>query len=165
MRLKGMPVISLAALLSVGTSNAVANQELEDAEKAVIDAEMALVEVEAATSPWFFVGHSVSGFDYYINIDTIKKYKQYEPLRYENSGLDFANSHTKAWWRVVRTNGDYDQIQTKFYCLNNAAVNVSGIMYSEDGIYKGDLKSSSFVEPIIPDTVHADISKTVCELY
>lgn len=159
-----MSVILLVALLSVGTSNAVANQDLEDVEKAVMDAENALLEIEASWSPWFFVGHSVSGFDYYINIDTIKKYNQYEPLRYKNGSLDSANSHTKAWWRAVRTNGDYDQIQTKFYCLNNAAVNVSGIMYSEDNIYKGNLKSSSFVEPIIPDTVHADISKTVCEL-
>jgi hypothetical protein len=157
MRSKDMPVILLAALLSVGTSNAVANQELEDAEQAAIDAEMALLEAEAAMSPWFFVGHSVSGFNYYINVDTIRKYNQYEPLRYENGDLDFANSHTKAWWRVVRTNGDYDQIQTKFYCPKNAAVNVSGIMYSEDGTYKGNLKSSSFVEPIIPDTVHANI--------
>ena len=156
MEFKGTQIILVATLFLFAT-NAIADQALEDAYQAMI-------EIKTAMSPWSFIGSSVSGFDYYINLDTIKKYNQYEPLRYENGGLDFAEAHTKAWWSVVRINGDYDQIQTKFYCSKNAAVNVSGIMYTEDGIYKGNLKSSSFVEPIIPDTVHADISATACEL-
>ena len=165
MRLKNTPVISLTFLMFFFFTYALAIQQLEDMDQAVIDAEQALLAIEdSESSPWFFVGHSVSGFDYYLNIDTIKKYSQYKPLRYKHGGLDFTETHTKAWWRVVRTNGDYDQIQTKFYCSKSSAINVSGIMYSKDDIYQGDLKFSSFVEPIIPDTVHADISKTVCEL-
>ncbi|GAF53684.1 hypothetical protein JCM18900_12275 [Psychrobacter sp. JCM 18900] len=53
-------------------TNALAIQQLEDMDQAVIDAEQAVIE-DSKSSPWFFVGHSVSGFDYYLNIDTIKK--------------------------------------------------------------------------------------------
>ena len=164
MRFKYISVILLSVLLSACATNKVAEQQsLIAANQEIKDAQIALLEASNG-SPWVFVGHSVKGFDYYININTIKKYNQYEPLRYENGSVDFAETHTKAWWRVVRNDGAYDQLQTKFYCSKNAAINTAGVMYSKDDIYKGDLKSNSFVEPVIPNTVHADISKMACEL-
>lgn len=164
MKFKHISVILLSVSLSACATNKVAEQQsLIAANQEIKDAQIALLEASNG-SPWVFVGHSVKGFDYYININTIKKYSQYESLRYENGSVDFAETHTKAWWRVVRNDGAYDQLQTKFYCSKNAAINTAGVMYSKDDIYKGDLKSNSFVEPVIPNTVHADISKMACEL-
>ena len=164
MKFKYISVILLSVLLSACATNKVAEQRsLIAANQEIKDAQIALLEASNG-SPWVFVGHSVKGFDYYININTIKKYNQYEPLRYENGSVDFAETHTKAWWRVVRTDGDYDKLQTKFYCSKNAAINISGVMYSKDDIYKGDLRTNNFVEPVIPDTVYADVSKMAFEL-
>jgi hypothetical protein len=165
MRFKYVSLILLSVSLSAcATNNKVAERQLLiAAEQDVRDAQIALLEA-SNDSPWIFVGHSVNDFDYYININTIKKYNQYESLRYENGNVDSAEIHTKAWWRVVKTDGDYDQLQTKFYCSKNAAINISGVMYSKDSIYKGDLRTNNFVESVIPDTVYADILKMACEL-
>lgn len=120
--------------------------------------------VESNGSPWVFIGSSVTGVNYYLNVESIKKHNGYESLIYKNGGYDSTEQHVKAWWKAVKGNGDYDQIQSKFYCSKEAAINTSGVMYSKDGLYIGDLIIDKFVAPLIPNTVHADIANMACKL-
>ena len=138
----------------------------------VADAQQAAAEAEAAAeadldnSPWIYVGTSTTGMDYYLDSTSIKKESSnYDPLRYENGTLDFANSYKRAWWKTVKTNGDYSKIQTKFYCSKDVTIDIASANYDVNNNYIGSPNIKNKLDPVIPDTVFSKIAEIVCNVY
>ena len=136
---------------------------------AAADAEAAETAAELVglyNSPWIYVGTSTTGMDYYLDSTSIKKESgKYEPLRYENGTLDFANSYKRAWWKTVKTNGDYSKIQTKFYCSKDVTIDIASANYDINNNYIGSPNIKSKLDPVIPDTVFSKIAEIVCNVY
>lgn len=136
---------------------------------AAADAEAAETAAELVglyNSPWIYVGTSTTGMDYYLDSTSIKKESgKYEPLRYENGTLDFANSYKRAWWKTVKTNGDYSKIQTKFYCSKDVTIDIASANYDINNNYIGSPNRKNKLEPVIPDTVFSKIAEIVCNVH
>ena len=153
--------------LTAWEAEVLADAQAAAAEAEVLaDAQAAAAEVGLYNSPWIYVGTSTTGMDYYLDSTSIKKESgKYEPLRYENGTLDFANSYKRAWWKTVKTNGDYSKIQTKFYCSKDVTIDIASANYDINNNYIGSPNRKNKLEPVIPDTVFSKIAEIVCNVH
>lgn len=103
---------------------------------------------------------------YYLDSTSIKKESgKYEPLRYENGTLDFANSYKRAWWKTVKTNDEYTMIQTKFYCNKDVTLDIAHANYDANNNYIGKSNTTNKLDPVIPGTVFFKLSNLVCNYF
>ncbi len=163
-------------------TQSVASNSYSSSDLAVIETQRAAADAEAAAaaaageaeamidalydSPWIYVGTATTGLDYYLDSTSIKEEtSRYEPLRYENGTLDFANSYKRAWWKTVKTNGDYSKIQTKFYCNKDVTIDIASANYDVNNNYIGSPNRTNKLDPVVPDTVFSKIAEIVCNVY
>lgn len=167
MKYKVIPLLCLPIAISACTSTSAINssyQVLKDTEKAAKDAEI-MAEVAANNgSPWIFIGTSTYDLDYYLDLTSIEdKTYSHDLLRYGDYSIDFAESHIKAWWKIVDTQGNYTMTQSKFYCSKGATTSISSVRYDSNDQYLGKANISGDVSSVIPGTVFSGIVKRVCE--
>lgn len=134
--------------------------------KIIADAESAAEQTNS--SPWIFIGTSTYEKNYYLNNNSIvRRNVEKENFRFKNMLSDSDRPYRSAWWKVVDTNGNYIQIQTRFYCDEGVTTNIASAEYDANNNYlgTGHIDLNRKLEPIIPDTVFFKVSKAVCNVY
>lgn len=143
-------------------TKSVANYSYSNTDNVIADAAAAALEYD----PWIYVGTSTNGLDYYLNAPSIKEETaEYEFLTYRSKYIGKAKSYKKAWWKTVKTDGDYSQIQTKFYCDRDFAINIASANYDINHNYIGRSHLRKELQPVIPETVFSKIAEIVCNVY
>lgn len=114
-------------------------------------------------SPWTYVGQTVTDDKYYVNVESIKKHYGSEFVMVEGVNLGKSTSQTtKAWWKIVRPNNSYTQIQSDFYCLIDAAKQTSVVEYSASDQYISSPRVGIYANSIIPNTTFSNVYNLVC---
>lgn len=165
MKCKAIALLCLPIFISACASTN--TNTISSSYQAVKDAKEAALMAEVAAnngSPWIFIGTSTFDLDYYLDLTSIEdKTYSYDVLKYADNSIDFAESQTKAWWKIVDTQGNYTMTQSKFYCSKGATASLSSVRYDSNDQYLGKANISGDVSAVIPGTVFSEIVKKVCD--